>query len=127
MSTAMEVDHRLKGNGSLDVLLGLRGCDLLGGSIETVDVCLVVVLVVKLHNLSRDGGLERTVVVYDSASVIEYIEEAGPILLLTWKIWKSSLAADEACPRQASHSLGSSRSKGSTRSRRGSQEGSRHD
>jgi hypothetical protein len=38
--------------------------DLLAEVVEGCDVCVVVVLVVEFHDLARDGGLERAVVVW---------------------------------------------------------------
>jgi hypothetical protein len=63
MSAAMEVDQWLQSNLCGDIFFVFCGCELLGGSIEAVDIGLVVVLVVKLHDLSGDGGLERTVII----------------------------------------------------------------
>lgn len=64
MSTTMEVNQWLKSNLGSDILLLLCGLDLLRCSIEAIDVCLVVVLVVQLHDLAGDGWLKRTVVIY---------------------------------------------------------------
>jgi hypothetical protein len=40
------------------------GCELLRGGVEAVDIGLVVVLVMEFHDLSGDGGLERTVIIW---------------------------------------------------------------
>ena len=127
MSTPMEVNHGLKGNGSFDVFLGLRGCELLGCSIVAVVVRLMVVLVVKLHDLSGNGRLKRTIVIYKPTLALNDLQKVDFLQLLTWKVWKSRLAADEARSRQAGSSLRSSRSKGCASSRSSSEERSRHD
>ena len=59
----MEVDQRLQGNLSLDVILGLGFGDLLAEVVVRGYVGVVVVLVVELHDLARDGGLEGAIVV----------------------------------------------------------------
>lgn len=64
MSTTMEVDQWLKSDLCGDILLGLGRLELFGCCIEAVDICLVVVLVVELHNLAGDGGLKSAKVVY---------------------------------------------------------------
>ena len=64
VTTAVEINHRLQGNLRSDILLRLGGLELLGGGVEAVDVGLVVVLVVELHDLAGDGGLEGAVVVW---------------------------------------------------------------
>ena len=64
MSTTMEVNQRQQRNCGLNILLLLCGGQLFGGGVVAVDVCLVVVLVVKLHDLARDRGLERAIVIY---------------------------------------------------------------
>lgn len=63
VTTSIEVDRFLKSDGRLDVLLvdGFR--ELFFGLVESVDVGLVVLGVVQLHDLGRDGGFERSVVV----------------------------------------------------------------
>jgi len=63
MPAAMEVDHWLQSNLGLDILLLGSGSQLLGCSIEAVYICLMVILVVKLHYLARDCWLERSIVV----------------------------------------------------------------
>jgi hypothetical protein len=44
---------------------------LLRGSVEAVDIGLVVVLVVEFHDLSGDGGLERTVIIWECCQYTE--------------------------------------------------------
>jgi hypothetical protein len=66
MATAVEVDQWLQGSSGLNILLVQRGGQLFGCGIVAVDVCLVVVLVVQFHDLSRDGGFERAVIVLET-------------------------------------------------------------
>jgi hypothetical protein len=63
MSTTMEVDQWLQSDLCSDVFFLFCGCELLGGGIEAVDIGLVVILVREFHDLSGDGGLERTVII----------------------------------------------------------------
>lgn len=65
MATAVEVEQRSLGSGGLGVALGLGISEGLDGGVEAVDVCLVVLGVVKLHDLAGDVGLERAVVVWN--------------------------------------------------------------
>lgn len=64
VASSMEVDQGLQGNLGLDIFLLLGFGDLLAEVVERGHVCVVVVLVVQLHDLARDGGLERAVVVW---------------------------------------------------------------
>ena len=64
MSTSMKVDQRLESNLGRDILLRFRCLDLFRGSVEAVDICLVVVLVVQFHNLAGNGGFQRSVVIF---------------------------------------------------------------
>lgn len=64
VTTTVEVDQGLEGNLGRNVVLVLGLLELLNGSVVAVDVGLVVVLVVKLHDLAGDGGLESAIVVY---------------------------------------------------------------
>lgn len=57
MSTAVEIDHGLQRDRSSDISLLLCRSNLFRGSIEAIDICLVVILVVQLHYLARDGWL----------------------------------------------------------------------
>ena len=63
MATSVEVDQGLQRNLGLDVLPLLCCCELFGRRIEAVDVGLVVVLVVELHDFTGDGGLERAIII----------------------------------------------------------------
>lgn len=64
MATAVEVEQRSLGSGGLGVALGLGVAEGLDSGVKAVDVCLVVLGVVKLHDLAGDVGLERAVVVW---------------------------------------------------------------
>lgn len=59
----MEVDQRLLSNLSSNITLGLYLLHLLFGSIVGVDVGVVVLGVVELHDRARDGRLEGAIVV----------------------------------------------------------------
>lgn len=63
MTAAVEVDQWLKSYLRGDVLLGLGGLVLLSGSVVAGDISLVVLGVMELHDLSRDGWLECAIVV----------------------------------------------------------------
>lgn len=63
VSTTVKVDSGLEGDLGRDVTLGLGLLELLNGVVVVGDIGVVVVLVVQLHDLSGDGGLESTVVV----------------------------------------------------------------
>ena len=77
LTTTVELERGLEG----DALLGGRGLGvgLLGG-VERVHVSLVVLLVVKLHDLPRDEGLERIV------GVGEVGENVGHGVELEWRV-----------------------------------------
>jgi hypothetical protein len=64
VTAAVEVDQWLQGHLGSDILLGHGGLQLLGGGVEAVDVGLMVVLVVKFHNLARDRRLEGAIIIY---------------------------------------------------------------
>lgn len=63
VATTVEVDRGLEGNLGRNVALSLSLLELLNGSVVVVDVSLVVSLVVDLHDLTGDGGLEGTIVI----------------------------------------------------------------
>ena len=63
VAAAVEVDEGLEGDLGGDVGFGLRGRELLRRVVEGIDVGVVVVLVVQLHDLAGDGRLQRAVVV----------------------------------------------------------------
>jgi hypothetical protein len=63
MAASVEVDQGLQRNLGLDVLLLLCCCELFGRRIETVNIGLVMVLVVELHDFTGDGGFERAIVI----------------------------------------------------------------
>lgn len=60
---AVEVDGGFQGDLGRHVVLGLRLVQLLERGVVVGHVGVVVVLVVQLHDLARDGGLEGAVVV----------------------------------------------------------------
>lgn len=59
----MEVEERRKGGGLGEVALGLGVANALEGGVEAGDIGLVVLGVVKLHDLAGDVRFERAVVV----------------------------------------------------------------
>lgn len=63
MATPMKINQRLQRNGSPNIALGLGSRHLLVRRIEAVDVRLMMVLVMQLHDLAGDGGLESAVIV----------------------------------------------------------------
>ena len=68
---AMEVDERLQCNLGLDVLLLLGLLNLLAEVVERGYVGVVVVLVVQLHDLARDVGFERAIIVWTSVLEVD--------------------------------------------------------
>ena len=96
MSTTMEIYDRLQGDLRRDILLLSRGLDLLRGSVEAVDVRLVVILVVEFHDLTGDGWLERAVIICNRAMYQFAICCSLNRSFLTWKIWKCGFASNEA-------------------------------
>lgn len=63
VSTAVEVNQWLQRNCRGNILLCLCSLNLFEGGVVAVDIGLVVVLVVQLHDLAGDGGLECAIVV----------------------------------------------------------------
>lgn len=63
VSTSMEVDDWLHCDSSGDISLGFSGLDLFACSIEAVDIGLVMVLVVKLHDFTGDSRFKRAIIV----------------------------------------------------------------
>lgn len=107
VATAVEVQQGSLGSGGLGVPLGLGVAESLDSGVEAVDVCLVVLGVVKLHDLAGDGRLERAVVVWiweeylvssalAAARIRGYSSLLSPFRRLTRQVGKSSLAAGEA-------------------------------
>lgn len=107
VATAVKVEQRGLGSGGLGVALGLGITEGLDGGVEAVDVCLVVLGVVELHDLAGDGGLERAVVVWNwekyPSSVLWFSLRYGIDCLswclfreLTRQVGESRLAAGEA-------------------------------
>jgi hypothetical protein len=64
VSTAVEVEKGRDAGGLCGVALGLGLGNTLEGAVQAVDVCLVVLGVVQLHDLARDVRLECAIVVY---------------------------------------------------------------
>lgn len=74
MATTVEVDQGLEVDLSGDVLLGDGLLELFDGGVVAVDIGLVVVLVVKLHDLSGDRGLKGAIVIcYSVNQPLHYV------------------------------------------------------
>jgi hypothetical protein len=71
MSTAMEIDDRLQSNSSRNILFRLGSLHLLSCGIVAVNICLVVVLVVELHDLARNGWFQRAIIVLEKRLVMD--------------------------------------------------------
>lgn len=83
VTAAVEVDEgRLRGSLGV-VTIGLSLGNRLESRVEAVDICLVVLGVVQLHNLARDVGLEGAIVVL--------------------QVRQRGLAAHKACTGEGSH------------------------
>ncbi len=63
VASPVEIDQWLQSDLSGDVGLRLSGGHLLGSVVEGVDVRVVMVLVVELHDFAGDGGFEGAVVI----------------------------------------------------------------
>lgn len=63
VTTTMEVQQRGLGSSSLGVVLGIGLGDGLIGGIEAIDVGLVVLGVMQLHDLAGDVGLKGTIII----------------------------------------------------------------
>lgn len=63
MTSAVELNGGLQLDDGGGVALGEGGVELLEGLVEVGDVGLVVLLVVELHDLSADDGLQSAIVV----------------------------------------------------------------
>lgn len=74
MSTTMEVNQWLESDLGSNVFLRFGSFELLAGSVEAIDICLVVVLVVELHNLAGDGWLKRTVIIFKRLLAITLLQ-----------------------------------------------------
>jgi hypothetical protein len=113
VTTAVEVDGGLESNLGSDVTLVLGLLELLNGVVVVGDIGVVVVLVVNLHDLAGDGGLQSAVVVFfvSSCRMLQKL----PSHPLTGQVRKSGLATGKGQAR--STGLGgsrSSRAKGNT-------------
>lgn len=65
VTTAMEVDQWLEGNLGSDVVVGFGSCVLVRSVVVGVHVRLVMLAVMKLHDLARNGRLESTIVIFN--------------------------------------------------------------
>ena len=63
MSAPMEINQRLQRNLRLDVFFVFCGLQLFRGGVEAVDVRLMVVLMVQLHDFPADRGLKSAIVI----------------------------------------------------------------
>jgi hypothetical protein len=110
VSTAVEVDEWLQSNDGCNVLLGFGRGQLFRGGVVAVDIGLVVVLVVQLHDLAGNGRLECAVVIY--IPLISKKSKSGRDRegRLTWQVGERSFAPDEACACDRGSSLCSSSS-----------------
>ena len=68
VTATVEVQHGCLGSSSLGVVLGIGLGDGLVGGVEPVDVGLVVLGVVELHDLAGNVGLKSTIVVLMAVS-----------------------------------------------------------
>lgn len=94
----MEVDQRQRGNLRLQVAPSLGLLQALDRVVVAVDVGLVVLAVVQLHDLAGDGGLEGAIVVWFEAaelSVSEMIDSLGQSGFgrVQWKAYMKGRAA----------------------------------
>ena len=64
VATTVEVDQWLQSNLGLDITLLCGLLELLGGSVEAGDIGVVVLGMVKLHDLAGNGWLESAIVIY---------------------------------------------------------------
>lgn len=94
MTTAVEVDQRSLGSSGLGVVLVLGLSEGVGSVVEAGDVGLVVLGVVKLHDLAGDVRLKSAIVVW--ALLVAMMDDCGSGRGRTRKIGEGSLVADEA-------------------------------
>jgi hypothetical protein len=66
MPTTVEVNQRLEGNGGCDVVPFLRILKLLICCVIAVDICLVVIFVMQLHNPSRNMWFQCAIVILNA-------------------------------------------------------------
>lgn len=59
VTSAVKFESGLKTDDALDITLGLKLCEGFLGSVEVGHVGLVVFGMVEVHNLRRDGRLQR--------------------------------------------------------------------
>lgn len=63
VAAAVEVEKRRNSGGLCEVTLGFGVANCLESTVETVDICLVVLGVVQLHDLARNVWLQGAVVI----------------------------------------------------------------
>lgn len=62
MPTTVELQSGLKTNSSLDIIVRGQFCQALLGSVQTIDISLMMLGMVKSHDLFRDRWLERLII-----------------------------------------------------------------
>lgn len=92
MTSTVEVQQRRLRSSRLAVTLSLSITDSLNRRVKAIDVGLVVLRVVQLHDLTRDVRLERAIVVCTSSASVG----KGGLEELTGKVGESGLAADKS-------------------------------
>lgn len=71
MAAAVEVEERSLGSSGLDIVLCLRFGQSLGSTVEAIHICLVVLGVVELHNLTGNMRLESGIVIYSEQPIAQ--------------------------------------------------------
>lgn len=77
VATSVEVDGPFESDLSGNVVLSLGLLELLDGVVVVGNIGLVMLRVVKLHDLTRDRGLQRTVVVWLQSAAVRHAERSG--------------------------------------------------
>lgn len=77
MTTSVEVDGPLESDLSSNVVLRLGLLELLNGIVVVGNIGLMMLRIVKLHDLTRDRGLQRTVVVWLQSAAVRHAERSG--------------------------------------------------
>lgn len=128
VSTAVEVEQGSNSGSLGEVSLALSLGDSLEGGVEAGHVGLVVLLVVKLHDLSGDVRLERAIVVYRSTCQCQLSLKQRKVKLdmLTLQVGKGRLAAHEAGAGGSGSGPKSSSAESSTQRGSGAKKGGRH-
>lgn len=138
VSAAVEVEEGRDAGGLGRVALGLSLAKGLEGAVEAVDIGLVVLGVVQLHDLARDVRLECAVVVCRGQVHVSMplprllskssreAQGSGRASSLTGQVGESGLAADELGAGHAHDRLCSLSSQGTAQGGSRSEEGGRH-